>query len=164
MMDLVSRIAPIKADMQRAAADLLNTLAFVPDDRMAWSPSESARSALWIVGHCGEANRAFSRGLRGETMGAPIAPEEFGRMIYLAGRDTRTREEAVRAIEETTQDLLAALDDLTEARLAGSVEGPFGTLPMELWITFPNLHMTGHARQIDYLQTVWGDLQDHMAA
>ncbi|GEM_PF-483977 len=164
MMDMASQIVQAKAAAKRASADLLNTLSFVPDDKLGWSPSGSARSALWIVGHCAQANQAFTRGIRGDAMEMPSTAEEFSRMIYQAGRDTKTREEAVERIESSTASLLYALDGLTEARFGESIPMPFGAMPIPFWITLPGLHMSGHARQIDYLQTVWGDLQDHMAA
>lgn len=160
-MDIPSQIAQAKEQAQRGAADLLKTFSFVPDDKLAWSPSATSRSALWIVGHCAEANRAFARGIRGEELGAPADPAAFERMVWEAGRETATREDAVRKIEETVAEIQAALDALTPERAAGMVDFPFGPMPMLFWITFGGLHMEGHARQIDYLQTIWGDLQNH---
>ena len=33
---------------------------------------------------------------------------------------------------------------------------------MSTWVNLPGMHMDNHAAQIDYLQTIWGDLANHM--
>lgn len=147
--------------MERASAALLKTFGFVPDDKLAWSPSDTCRSALWIMGHCGSANEAFAKGMRGEPF-PPMEMADFTQMVWEAGRETATREEAVRAVEASTAELLAALDEMTPERLASAVPSPFGPIPMAVWMTFADGHMFGHANQIEYLQTVWGDHQNHM--
>lgn len=161
MMDMASQIGQAKESAQNSSAGLLATLAFVPDDKLKWSPSDTARSALWIAGHCAQANEAFARGIRGDAMQAPSDPEEFARMVYLAGKDTASREEAVAKIESSTAGVLAALDGLTPERFASAIDFPFGQIPVPFWVTLSGLHMMGHAQQINYLQTIWGDLKDH---
>jgi len=51
---------------------------------------------------------------------------------------------------------------MTAERFATSPNSPMGAFPMAFWASLPGLHMSGHATQIDYLQTIWGDLADHM--
>jgi hypothetical protein len=160
-MEQMDQIGQIKAGVERASAALLKTFEFVPDDKLTWSPSATARTPLWIVGHCGQANEAFARGIRGEAF-PPMSMEEFGQMVWNAGRDTKTREEAVQRVKSSTAEILAALDALTPERLAGSVQTPMGPMPMSFWVTFADGHMMGHACQIEYIQTIWGDQQNHM--
>ena len=161
-MDAVSQIAQAREAAERATKDLLNTLSFVPDDKLPWSPSPTSRSPLWIAGHCGGANQAFATGIRGEILAMPEGETDFSKMVWETGRGTATREEAVRSVEESTAAVLAALDALTPEAAAGMVQTPLGPMPMAFWITIPGLHMMGHARQLDYLQTIWGDIHDHM--
>ena len=161
MTDFASQIDAAKSETARASEALLKTFAFVPDEKLGWSPSETSRSGLWILGHCGSANAAFARGIRGEAF-PPMSLEEFSRMVWEAGKDTATREEAVRSVQESTAEVLTALDGLTPERGAGMVQTPFGPMPMAFWMTFAGGHMTGHAHQVEYLQTVWGDHQGHM--
>ena len=113
------------------------------------------------MAHCASANDAFVKGMRSETF-PPLTPEEFGRMVWEAGRDTVSREEAIRLIQGSTAEVLDALSGLTPERLASSVPSPFGPIPMAMWMTIADGHMTGHAHQIEYLQTIWGDHQNHM--
>ena len=46
-----------------------------------------------------------------------------------------------------------------EYRKAGDLGTAIALLRTQLRL-FPQ-HMSGHARQIDYLQTAWGDVDDH---
>lgn len=159
-MDISSQIAQTKAQVERASQGLLKTFAAVPDDKLGWSPSETSRSSLWIMGHSGAANQAFAQGIRGEPF-PPMPLEQFGAMVWNAGRETASREEAVRSVETSTAAILAALDGLTPERMGSSVASPFGPLPMPLWSSFAAGHMDGHQHQIAYLQTTWGDHENH---
>lgn len=156
-------IAQAREAAERAQADLLKTFEFVPEDRLAWSPSPTARTPLWIAAHCGAANAAFAAILRGEPLPLPTDPAEAAAFIRAAGRETATRAEAVRSIQDSSAEVLMALDGVTPALLATSPSSPFGPLPFRVWMQVPFLHMMGHARQLDYLQTIWGDVQDHPA-
>ena len=158
---LHATIAEAKGQVEATRDDLLRTFAYVPDDKLSWSPSEHARSALWLVGHCGEANRAFATFLRGETMPMTGDPAQASAAIRNAGRDVRSREEAERSVRESSDDMLTALDGVTEERMGSLSQTPFGPMPFTIWIEAARTHMGNHARQLDYLQTIWGDLTDH---
>jgi hypothetical protein len=160
-MNIPDLITQSKQATEEAKSQLLKTLGFVPEDKPTWSPSSTARSAVQIVSHCGMANQAFATLLRGEPLALPSDPEEAARVIREAGKDIATREAAVKMLEESTAEVLAALDTVTEERAATSPNSPFGPLPFSVWMQVPGMHMGGHARQIDYLQTIWGDQQDH---
>jgi hypothetical protein len=67
----------------------------------------------------------------------------------------------VELIESNTTKVLEALDQISEEKLASTTPTPFGPLPYMVWVNLPAAHMAGHAAQIAYLQTIWGDLQDH---
>ena len=160
-MEQSNQVESVKTAVKGASEALLKTFAFVPDDKLTWSPSDTARSALWIVGHCARANQAFARGIRGEAF-ASMPLEEFNQMVWNAGRDTKSREEAVRLVQESTQEIVEALEGLTPEKMGNVVQSPFGPIPVTVWMTFADGHMTGHACQIEYLQTIWGDHQMHM--
>ncbi|RYG31436.1 DinB family protein [bacterium] len=161
-MNLSEQIAQLKKSTEESKADLLKTFEFVPDEKLTWSPTESARSPIWIVAHCGGANAAFAAILRGEPLPMPEDPVEASAMIRNTGRDVQSREEAVKSVEESTAALIAALDGVTEEMTNSMTPTPFGPMPFRMWMEVPAPHMSGHARQIDYIQTIWGDLQDHM--
>lgn len=160
-MNQSDMIAQAKRDAEEAKAQLLRTFEFVPEDRLGWSPSSTARTALQIVAHCGTANVAFATVLRGEELPLPSNPEEAAALIRAGGREVETREVAVKLVEDSTAEVIAALDRVTADMIETAPTSPFGPLPFPVWMSLPSIHMSGHARQIDYLQTIWGDTDDH---
>ncbi|NLC58550.1 MAG: DinB family protein [Armatimonadetes bacterium] len=150
-------VAAVKEQTRMAKERLLKTFSFVPEEKLTWSPSPTAKSALQILAHTGTSNQSLAALLRGEPGGA----EEHER-LHAAEAAITTRAQAVQLIEESTEEVLAALDTLTPERIASMVETPWLTAPMPFFMGLPALHMQGHAAQIDYLQTIWGDEQFHM--
>src|SRR5688500_13268731 len=128
-MDISDLIARTKQETEQAKAQLLKTLEFVPDDKLTWSPSPSARTPLWIVAHCGAANGAFATILRGEELAVPKDPEELARRVRAGGKDIQTREAAIALVEENTAKVLAALDNVTEEMAESVPESPLGRIP-----------------------------------
>jgi hypothetical protein len=153
-------IAQQKQAVERAKAQLLTTFEFIPDDKLSWSPSPTAKTPLQIVAHCGGANGAFAAMLRGEGWQLSMDPEEASIQMR-AVSDVATREEAVRSVEESAAAVIAALDGVTPDQAGTFIKSAFGPIPFTFCMTFPADHMAGHARQVDYLQTIWGDQQDH---
>jgi hypothetical protein len=159
--DISGLIAQQKQAVEAAKEQLLTTFEFVPDDKLSWSPSPTARTPLQIVAHCGGTNYAFAAMLRGE--GWPLSMDPAEAPVQIRANDSRaaTREEAVRSVKESAAAVIAALDAVTPEQAETSVNTAFGPIPFTFCITFPASHLAGHARQVDYLQTIWGDVQDH---
>jgi hypothetical protein len=162
-MSLTDLIAEPKRNTEGAKAQLLKTFEFVPEDKLDWSPSATARTALQIVAHCGAANGAFAAMIRGEGWALSFDPNEAWAQIRAGGSDVTTREGAVKSVEESTAAVLAALDKVSAEMVDTAIKTAFGPLPFSFVMTFPAQHMGGHARQIDYLQTIWGDVEDHQS-
>lgn len=150
-----------KESVVQAKTQLLKTFEFVPDDKLNWSPSPTARTPVWIAAHCGASNLAFAAILRGEEPLLPSDPKEAEAVVRAGGKEVTTRSEAVQSIEESTTKVLSALDDLTPDLLATTPNSPLGPLPFTVWMQVPAMHMTGHHNQLEYLQTIWGDIQTH---
>jgi uncharacterized damage-inducible protein DinB len=139
---------------------LLSTLAAVPDDKLNYSPSETAKSALRIGAHIAVTNKAFASLLRGEAM--PDMTMEQA-IAWLNGEETRftTREQVQAAIAESADDLATAISALSAEDLGKEVATPFGPWSVQLILQLCAGHSLCHASQIDYLQTIWGDLESH---
>ena len=161
-MDHSEMIAGIKQDTEQAKARLLKTFEFVPEDKLTWAPSDTCRNPLWIVAHCGVSNDAFAAILRGEQLPVPSDKAEQAKRIWEGGKDVRTREAAIALVEQNTARVLQALDRVTPEMAASNPPSPFGPVPFTFWMQLPADHMDGHASQIDYIQTIWGDLQNHL--
>ena len=154
-------IAQAKKATEAAKARLLATFAFVPEDKLNWSPSPTARTAAWIVAHCGVSNGAFATILRGEEVPLPASPTEAAARIRAGGKEVTTREAAVKLLEDSAAEVIRALENVSPERLQTTPMSPFGPFPFAFWMTLPSEHMSGHAQQIDYLQTIWGDCEEH---
>lgn len=160
-MNLSEQIDQLKRATEEARAQLLKTFTFVPDDRLQWSPASTSRTALQIVSHCGAANRAFAASIRGEKLPLSSDPKEAAAQIRNGGSEIQTREAAIRSVEDSTDEVVSALDTVTAERMETKLDTPFGPIPFPIWIKIPGDHMACHAAQIDYLQTIWGDQEDH---
>lgn len=155
-------IAQAKMHAERNAAQLLHTFSFVPDDKLNWTPSPTSKSALRIVAHCAVSNHGISRAIRREP--SPEMPfEELLKMMEAEELKITTREQAIQAVNDSLKVVLESLDTVTQEAAGGTANSPFGELPMMFWMFLPGNHMLGHACQVDYLQTIWGDLEFHFA-
>lgn len=157
MIDPVEQAKQITRDGKQR---FLNTFAFVSDDKLTWTPSPTAKSALRIAAHVGVSNQA----LLGVFSDQPM-PKMSGAELHALGERleaaVKTREQAVALIEETTEAVVAALDKVTPDQVGKMVETPFITAPLGFFMTLFGAHMSQHAAQIDYLQTIWGDEAFH---
>lgn len=159
---LKKTVADCQASARAAAERLLKTFSFVPDNKVNWSPSPTARTSLAVVAHCCMANRMFAKVFRGEPMSPMPTLEEIRALSQKFEATVRDRADAVRQLEASCDEAVAALATMTAERFATSPNSPGGSLPMAVWVNLPSMHMGNHASQIDYLQTIWGDVADHM--
>lgn len=148
-------------EAQEACDYLLKTFSFVPDDKLNWSPSESARSALQLVAHCALANKAFASIIRGEDIPVPADMSDFRGIMRSMEAEITDRNAAADLVKTSTATFIEAVGEVTEETFTSSPNSPFGPMPMPFWMTLAGMHMKAHACQLDYLQTIWGDVEDH---
>jgi len=153
-------VAQAQQFAQTGKEQFLRTFAYAPDDKLTWSPSPTAKSALRIAAHVGIFNQAFAAILRaGKLPGASM--EEVAAAMNAAEQGVLSREQAVQVIEESVVAVCAALGALTPEAIDSVVETPVVTRPMPFFMNLPGAHMGNHAAQVDCLQTTWGDLELH---
>lgn len=142
---------------------LLATFAHVPDEKLHWSPSPTAKSALRVAAHAGVSNGSFVMILRGEK--PPVSSfEELTEMTNKAELGITTREQAVGLIESSCAEVKRALDALTPDQVTGMIDlGFFPASPTTFFMFLPGAHLTAHSSQVDFLETCWGDLTPHFA-
>lgn len=139
---------------------ILRTFSHVPDEKLTWTPAPSSKSALRIAAHIGVSNYGMSAVLRGDH--PPVSSmQELMKFMSEKELSVTSRDEAVKAIESSTEHYLATLDTLTHDRLKEDIVLPFGTFPTIGFIFVCGRHMESHSAQIDYLQTMWGDLDPY---
>lgn len=153
----------IAMSKERATAALdyfLHTLSFVPADKITWSPTPTAKSAFQIAAHCAGYSGAFAGIIRAGKF-PPI--EEFRNQVQSTIEGITTLEQAEAVLRKGIADTVAALDTVKPEQIGSIIEAPaLGATPFTFFLTLPAFHLEGHATQIDYLQTCWGDQEVHL--
>jgi hypothetical protein len=151
----------ITSSKQRAVRTMeqfLRNFSHVPDERLHWSPSPSAKSPLRIAAHTALYAARFAAMIRERQL---ISPPDLAEWLEERDKEEEavaTREEVVAIFRAGTDEVLAALDSLNEEDLLLILESDQGwTMPMTLLIDLPAFHAALHMGQIDLLQTCWGD-------
>jgi uncharacterized damage-inducible protein DinB len=155
-------VSQAKKQLEASTARLLKLLSFVPDEKLDWSPSATSKSALRIITHVARSDRSFTNLIAGTMPAATPTMEEFFTDLHKADPSIASRTSAVTLLQESTTQLLAALDTVTVETLEAPCDTPVGTYPTSFWIGIANEHRVTHTGQLEYLQTVWGDLDNHM--
>ena len=155
-------VAQAKAHVQAGSARLAQLFSHVEDEKLTWSPSESARSALRLVAHCAITNQFFADIISGHLPEQMPSPGEFEADLHAREAQIASREEALDLLSETTSQLCRTIEGVSEETIVSQCRSPFGTLPMAFWLQESGQHLAVHAGQLAYLQTIWGDLDNHM--
>jgi hypothetical protein len=137
----------------------LHILSFVPKDKLTWSPAPTAKSAIQIASHCAAYSGAFASVLREGVF--PPSVEAFLGPIEARMEQISTVDDAEAMLRAGIAETLAALDGVTAERIGSVIDTPIGPTPFLFFMTIPANHLLGHAGQLDYLQTCWGDLEVH---
>ena len=163
MTGIVATMDSIEYSKQRAVSGMeffLRNFAYVPDDRLNWSPTPTSKTPLRVAAHT-----AVQAGLFAEFIRDRRTPAPENVQAWLAQRDAAeiaitTREEMERVFREGTAAVVAALDTLTAEDIELSIDSGQGwSMPMTQLMGLAGWHATLHAGQIDYLQTCWDDQQ-----
>src|SRR6185312_10847779 len=100
--------------------EFLNVFSFVPDDKLEWTATPTAKSAIRIAAHTALYAGRFAGMIRDRRLPAPDNLTE-----WLAERDAEeiaitSRGEMERIFREGTAEVLAALDTLSPDEIEGS--------------------------------------------
>lgn len=152
-----------KAGAVKGMEGVLKALSFVPEDKLDWSPTPTAKSALRIAAHCAICAGNFAKMLRERKlpMGDEI-PIFVDRMVA-AEIAISTRAEVEALYRKNTAEILVALDTFNEEEMGLTLDSSQGWfMPMTALMNMPTFHAHLHEGQIDYLQTCWGDEEVHV--
>lgn len=156
MQDMTSAC---KERATKAMSHFLLTLSFVPADKLNWSPTPTAKSALQIAAHCAGYSGGFASIIRSGTF--PSSVEEFLGPIESAINGITTLEQAETVLRKGIADIVTALDAVEPELIGAMIDAPQGRTPFTFFMNIPAQHLYAHAAQIDYLQTCWGDQEVH---
>ena len=152
-METLTQTSPETAEALRTLAagqlrwslsHILKTLAATPDDKLDFKPSESASSTRELVQHIISGN-----GHVGRVLG-----------LDFSGEPPTDRDALVARVTETTEAIIGALEALTPEQIDSTIDF-FGPMPMKSFMLVDHWHISRHAGQIDYIQTIYGDMEDH---
>jgi len=154
-------VEQIKGNVKRYNQRLLHLLTFVPDDKLTWTPAPTSKSALRIVAHCALTNKFFAQAISGKSPAVLPPAEEFFANLNAAELEYSTRESAIALLEGSACELCTALASVNEETIKLDANSPFGPMPVRFWMDLGVEHTAGHVGQMEYLQTIWGDLDSH---
>lgn len=152
------RIQIEKANAIQGMEQFLRNFSHVPDDKLTYTPTPTAKSAIRIAAHTALYAGRFAQMIRDRAL-----PKFESLEQWIAEREAEeialtSREEMTQVFRRGTQEALDAMDTWTEADLDLPFQAGGGwTPPMAEIIRLPGWHATLHLGQIDFLQTCWGD-------
>ncbi|MFB6286538.1 MAG: DinB family protein [Candidatus Bipolaricaulia bacterium] len=135
--------------LQAQADFFVKTAEAIPEEKADDRPAETAMSAREIVDHCTESNAAMGRML-GEDVPDydPSSADSF--------------QKALQVFQTSCDRLSQTIASVPDERLEETVEtGGGGSMPMKRILSIPSAHVGYHWGQLAYLQTIWGDTEDH---
>ncbi len=142
---------------------LARTFSAVPDDKLGWKPLDNGRSALDLAGEAAQTPQLLIHVIELQP-GADMPPigEMFGQMR--AQRQSWGKAEVLQHLEANHAALAAAIEKLSEEDLARSVTLPMGggmTMPIAGWMMMAYRTYISRFAQINYIQTLYGDMDSH---
>ena len=153
-------ISMCKEQATQALHWFVRSLSHVPADKLTWSPTPTAKSALQIAAHCAGYSGGFASIISAGRF--PSSVEEFLGPIESTIKSITTVEQAETVLRKGITDTCAALDNVRVEQIGAMIDTPQGQTPFTFFMTIPANHLYGHAAQIDYLQTCWGDQVVHL--
>lgn len=147
-----------KNDAKNCKDMFLRNFSHVPDDRLNWTPTPTAKSALRVAAHTALYYSRFAEMIRDRA-----TPKVENLEAWLEERASQeieltTREAVVAAFESGLAEVNAALDGLRDDEVNLEIDSGQGwSMSMRFMMRLPGWHATLHMGQIDYLQTCWDD-------
>jgi hypothetical protein len=138
----------------------LHTLSFVPADKLTWSPTPTAKSALQIAVHVAAYSGRFASIIAAGKFPVKTGAE-FRAEVEEAMQGITSVEQAEAMLRQGIADTCAALDNVKPEQIDSMIDSPQGQTPFLFFMKVPAMHLEMHAGQIDYLQTCWGDQEVH---
>ena len=140
----------------------LKVFSFVPDDKLTWTPTPTAKSAIQIAAHTALYAGIFAGMIKDRKLPPSDNLTEWLAQRNAAEAAVTSRTEIESIFRKGTEEVLAALDSLTPEAIETSLDSGLGwSMPMTFLMNLPGIHAVGHTGQIDYLQTCWDDQEVH---
>ena len=157
-----SLAASYKESAVRGMEHFLKVFSFVPDDKLTWTPTPTAKSAIRIAAHTALYAGRFARMIKDRKLPSSDNLPEWLAQVNAEEAAITSRIEMESVFRKGTDEVIAALDSLTPEANGIILDSGLGwSMPMTFLMNLPDLHAMSHAAQIDYLQTCWDDQEVH---
>jgi len=134
---------------EKSGAEMLLTLARTPDDKLDWKPEPTARSAMDFMRECAVHCDEWAQLLDSFTW-----PAQFKTRIG----SIATREEAIAEMNAAVARLVASIREVPDDKLDDLLKAPWEEAPIGIWLTYAAGHNQYHIGQMNYIQTLYGDM------
>src|SRR5512143_1044912 len=115
-------ISTCKEQATMALDWFLRSLSHVPADKVTWSPTPTAKSALQIAAHCAGFSGGFASVIRDRSF--PPTVEAYLRPIESTIESIATVDQAETVLQKGIADTLAALDTVDSDQIGSIVDLP----------------------------------------
>jgi hypothetical protein len=157
-----SLVASSKDSAVRGMEAFLKTFSFVPDDKLDWKATPTAKSAIRIAAHTALYAGRFARMINERKLPPSDNLQEWLAKVSAEEETVTNRNEMEVIFRKNTDQVLVALGTLTPEDVGLILDTGLGwTVPMTFLMNLPGIHALAHSAQIDYLQTCWGDQEVH---
>ena len=147
--------AHLSASLKDAGYQLARDLRALPDEKVGVSPMGAGRTPMSIAVECISFNDWALRRMAGEEVEMHADFEAF-KLQY------DTAEKAASGLEESTDNLIAALEALDDEGLGRKAPPPWDpNVTAYAMFHVAASHMTYHDGQLNYVQTLYGDESMH---
>ena len=151
-------ITSAKKNVVRARDQFLRNFSHVPDDKLRWTATPTAKSAIRIAAHTAVTAANFANMIRDRKLPTSEEIPAFVARTQAAEQALVSRKEVETAFRKNTDDVVSAIDTLGPEDIDLVLDSGQGwTMPMSFLINLPAMHADWHTGQIDFLQTCWGD-------
>ena len=159
--DTIATMDFVELSKQRAVGGMeffLRNFAYVPDDKLTYTPTPTAKSPIRVAAHTALYAGRFAAMLRNRQLPVPENIDEWVAANVAEEEALTCRVEMEKVFRAGTEEFLAALDTLTPEEVESDLDSGQGwSMPMKQLMGLAGWHATLHAGQIDYLQTCWDD-------
>lgn len=152
-----------KESARRGMELFLRNFAHVPDDKLHYRAAPTAKTPLRIAAHTALYYSRFANMIRERRLPAAEDTDAWVARCEAEEEAVTDRHEMEQAFRAGLDEVISAIDGLSEQDIAGTLESGQGwSMSMRFLIGLPGWHATLHLGQIDFLQTCWGDLHVYL--
>ncbi len=155
-------IASAQDSAEKGMETFLFALSHIPKEKLDWSPTPTAKSAVQIAAHTAVTAGVFAVMIRERLLPTGDEIPVFVARRNAAENALTDQDEMEAVFRKNTQSVVESLETLTAEAMSLELDTSLGwTMSMTRLMRLPGTHAIAHAAQLDYLQTCWDDQQVH---